>query len=120
MKIRNEQIEAFNEARVSKFEQYMYDHLRKWIPGQCAELGEEAVRQRIHDGIDRAARYDVFGQRDLARFIDLMFVLGPRFDRDSRYPWARDILADDKLVPTEKVDRLCAEANSRRGRARGQ
>lgn len=117
MKIRKEQMEAFTEARVARFEQYMYDHLRKWMPGPCAELGEKGVRRRIHDGIDRAAHYDVFGQRDLARFIDLMFLFGPRFDRDSRHPWAGEILADEDLTPTEKVDRLYAEADS--GRAAG-
>ena len=118
MKIRDEQLEAFTEARVASFEQYMYDHLRKWIPGECAELGEEGVRQRVRDGVERAARYDVLGQRDMARFIDLMFVLGPRFDRDSRHRWAGDILADKTLTPTKKVDRLCTEANRRRGRGR--
>lgn len=113
MKIRDEQLEAFTEDRTAKFEQYMVDHLRRWIPDQCAELGQEEVRKRIRNGIDRAAMHDIYGQRDLARFIDLTFVLGPRFVQGPEHPWARRILEDKRVTPTEKVDRLCDEANRR-------
>ncbi|MCP4250648.1 MAG: hypothetical protein GY778_26705 [bacterium] len=116
MKIRDQQLEAFTEDRTSKFEQYMYDHLHKWVPGQCADLGPRGVQKRIHDGMDRAERYGIIGQRDLARFIDLTFALGPRFDKDSKHDWAGEILNDEQLAPTEKVDRLCEEASHRRRR----
>jgi hypothetical protein len=49
--------------------------------------------------------------RDLAKFITVAFVLGPRFDEQPEHSWAREILAGGWVAPIgEKVDMLCTEA----------
>ena len=119
MRIRQEQRQAFVEARLQEFENYMVVHLNKWFPRKCRALGEDGVRQAIRDGINRAKRYGVVGRRDVARFIDMMFTLALDFDEDERFRWARQILKDESRDPTARVDRLCDEVAARRQKARG-
>jgi hypothetical protein len=84
----------------------MVDHLNKWFPEECQTLGEKEVRRRIRDGIDRADGYGIVGRRDVIKFIDVAFALGPAFDEDPNLPWAGRILRNDRIGPSQKVDEL--------------
>jgi hypothetical protein len=83
--IRQEQFVAFSQFEMRKFEDWMIEHLQKFFPVQFAELGHGAVRQLIQCGIQRAATYDIRSRRDVCKYIDLMVVFGPDFDKDPRY-----------------------------------
>ncbi len=90
--LRPEQIRAFSEVGVKRFEETMVAHLKKFFPDRCEDAGELKVRKLIRYGIERAASYNIAAQRDVSRYIDLMMTLGPDFDKDKQLPWAGEIL----------------------------
>ena len=55
-------------------------HIQARFPSQFEDLGEDKVRRRIQDGIERAERYEIRTQADVARFIRFMFGIRPDFD----------------------------------------
>jgi len=105
--IRNEQMQAFSEAATKNFEVRMVAHLRQFFPERCAPMGEEEVRQEIRCGIERAATYGIVAERDVCHYIKLMFGLGRDFDRDSKLPWAQNVLTDKVLKdPATRIKHL--------------
>jgi len=84
----------------------MVVHLNKFFPRQCKTLGEAETLEAIREGIGRAAGYDIVAERNVCKFIDLMFAFGREFDRDRNLPWAQEILNDESLPdPTKRIDR---------------
>ena len=92
--IRRAQMRVFKRHLRRDFERMVVAHLREHFPDDCAQLGDEGLRDRVHDGVRRAARWGLGAERDVRVFIDLMFALGPDFDADPSLPWARAILTD--------------------------
>ena len=104
MVIRQAQMRALSNNASRTFEDRMVVHLNKSFPNECRELGEPEVREWIRYGIQRASEYRITAQRDVCKYIDLMFVFGRDFDRD---PWASSILNDRALRdPTTKLETL--------------
>ncbi|HLJ46228.1 MAG TPA: hypothetical protein VKU01_09490 [Bryobacteraceae bacterium] len=110
MVIRKEQMDAFSEPLKSGFEDRMVAHLNRFFPRQCAVLRPEELRRFIRQGCDGAGRYGIRIERDVCKFIDLMFCLSVDFDRNPRYPWAWQILSEWTTDPTAKVNRLHRKA----------
>jgi hypothetical protein len=106
MIIRDEQLDAFRAARAASFEQRLFLHLHKYFPERCAVMGGEAVRHSIRRGVARARSYGIICERDVARFLNHVYFLGPDFDTDPKYPWAQDILRDPAIPPSSKMQRL--------------
>ncbi len=95
------------QAAAKDFEDRMVVHLNKFFPEQCEALGEPGTREEIRNGIDRAARYGIETERDVCKYIDLMFAFGRDFDTNPELPWAARILNDTKYEsPTAKVEDL--------------
>jgi len=107
MKLRKEQMDTFSEAARKSFEDRMVAHLREVFPQRSKRLGEPRVRGKIQHGIERAGTYGITSERDVCRYIDVMFAYGWDFDTDSKLPWAGRILNDERfLLPEAKVNRL--------------
>jgi hypothetical protein len=105
--IRQKQMETLSQAAVKDFENRMVIHLNKFFPEQCEALGEPKTREAIQYGIKRAAIYEIETERDVCKYIDLMFAFGRDFDIDPGLPWAARILQDAKYKnPTTKVEDL--------------
>ncbi len=117
--IRQAHMDAFSEASRGAFEERMVGHLRSRFPEQCQEAGEERVRQRINDGIKRAARYDIRTERDVATFIRYTFGIRPDFDTSRKTPWARPILEDRECPATERLRRIKVAAREHRSSQQG-
>ena len=108
MQLRAKQMKALSNAAEQSFESRMVLHLRQFFPEQCKSLGEDGVRGQIHDGISAAATYDLVAERDVCKYIDVMFTIGWHFDQDPQIPWAREILTDDSVEdPTTRIENLC-------------
>lgn len=111
MRLRKEQIKAFERYMREGFERRVVAHLHKHFPKDCAGLGQDGVRQTVRYGIERAASYGIEAEGDVSRYIDLMFEFGRDFDADPELPWASEILADESIeYPDERMDRLCERA----------
>lgn len=112
--LRPEHMEAFTQSCRETFEDQMATEVAIRFPGEYEELGEERVRQRIRDGMDRAVQHEIVAVADIARFIRFTFSLGPDFDTARRTHWARAILVDTTTPPGERLDRIREEARRRR------
>jgi hypothetical protein len=64
------------------------------------------VRKRIWDGVERAGRYEIRSEKDVATFIRYMFGLAPDFDTSRKFEWVGPILKDTKLSATERLDKI--------------
>lgn len=73
-------------------------------PRTFATLGEPEVESRVRAGMNRAARYEITRAWDVARFALMTALFGPDFDE--REEWARKVLLDEGLGPSEKMDRF--------------
>jgi hypothetical protein len=89
-RIRERTMDAFTHAAVRAFEDEMLDHMSHCFPNELATLGEDAARDFVRRGIERAHGYRIDSALDVCKFIDLMLVFGDDFDREC--DWARDIL----------------------------
>jgi hypothetical protein len=91
--IRDAMYDALGHSAHEDFVARMRLHLRKFFPEQCDSLGEAKIGQLIEFGVKRAREYGFESERDICKYTNLMCVFGCGFDRDERYPWAREILA---------------------------
>ncbi len=108
LSIRREQLEALGLGRREAFIDRLVEKLRQHWTTECAALDDAALRQRVGDVMDRAARYGLRAEVDVARYVNITMALGPTFDEDPRYPWARAILEEEAFTPGKKVERLSA------------
>jgi hypothetical protein len=104
--IRPEQMTALGQYMAEQFEKRMVAHLRRRFPQQTRGLDDEALRARVHDGIDRAKGHGIVQEDDVRRFLEYQALLGTDFDTST--PWAASILSDDELAGTEKMNRIDA------------
>lgn len=112
--IRKEQFDAFEKQEVKKFEDPTYLHLNELYPDQCQHLGETKLRRTIQYGIKRAAAYGIQREDDVRKYVEVMVLLGPDFDKDPKFPWASSVLNDEKLKdPKAKATRLYETARKR-------
>jgi hypothetical protein len=91
--IRQAQFAVLSQYETRKFENWMFAHLHRFFPAECAAAGDARVIETIRYGIQRAAAHRITDKRDVCRYIDLMVVFGLDFDRDPKLRWAADILA---------------------------
>jgi len=113
VKLRKEQIEAFSAAARKDFENRMVVHLREFFPKKCQTLGEVGIREKVRYGIKRAGSYEITAERDVCKYIDVMFAYGWDFDKDRKIRWAGEILNDRESVDSSaKAGRLFDRAAS--------
>lgn len=111
--IRKDHMIAFSRAASQSFEDRMLKHLRQFFPDQCTALGESTTREHINYGIHRAAIYGIVVERDVCKFIDIMFTFGRDFDDGVNFPWARRILLERQFPsPSARVCHLYEVAMS--------
>lgn len=107
MFIRQEQLDVFSDTAVKDFENRMVLHLRQSLPQECSTLNDEALRQAVRHGMERAASYGIVAERDVCKYTEVMLRLGRNFDRDAAFPQLQAILNDPTLkFPEAKVCRL--------------
>jgi hypothetical protein len=119
--IRHAQMRALSDNAGRAFEDRVFVHLNGCFPNQCRQWGEPEVREWIRYGIKQASEYGITAQRDVCKYIDLMFVYGHDFDQDPNLPWASSILHDRALRdPTTKLETLYEAGKQRQGGVRNR
>jgi hypothetical protein len=105
--IRKEQVEALSAAGVENFIDRAAEHVGKFFPEHVKALSGERLREDIRYGITRAASHGIVAERDVCKYIDLLFAFGRDFDTDMGLDWAQAILGGSEMDdPTEKADML--------------
>ncbi|MFP2908328.1 hypothetical protein ACLESD_25405 [Pyxidicoccus sp. 3LFB2] len=107
LRIRREQLDVLALTRREAFIDRLVVQLRKHWASECAGLEDALLRERIGAAIDRAAKYELRAGVEVARYVNVTMALGPGFDEDPRYPWARAILEEEAFTPEKKLERLC-------------
>ena len=104
--IRPEQMTAFRQAAVFKFQTELAGHAQQFIPNHAKLVSERCVRQAVELGFERAQTFG-FTQRGPIRFyVELMLMLGSGFDTDPQLPWAGKTLRGEPGDQLKKADLL--------------
>jgi len=93
--IRKAQLRALKKAAEMGFENKMVAHLNQFFPVVFAKMEEAEMLEMIRYGIQRARHHGFESGRDICKYIDVMVVFGPDFDKDADLPWAAEILSDN-------------------------
>lgn len=106
--ISSEKMRIFRHQALERFEHRMIDCLAHSFPDPCAKLDLDILRERVRLGIERAGRWGLTAEYDVARYIALMHILGPDFDTAPETSWVSPLLASSELEPDEKLDEIWA------------
>lgn len=113
MMIRDEQLVALRGVRQKEYERRLASHLRKYFSETCAALGERGLGDAVRYGIQRARSYGIQAERDVAKYLNLMFVFGRDFDTDPCFPWAASMLRSTDYGPTLRINQVYSDAKAR-------
>jgi hypothetical protein len=91
--IASSQYDALGHAYGQRFIAQACDSLRAKHAEHLADTPEDALRQFVRRGVERARGHGLLVERDMLRFIDCQLRFGAEFDRDPAYTWAQRILA---------------------------
>jgi len=112
LRLRQEHIDAFEEMHRQTFEDRMVRDIAERFFSQYESLGDEKVRERIREGVERAPNYEIDAPIDVAMFIRLMFGIRPDFDTSRKTSFAREILNQTDRPAGERLDEIKARARS--------
>jgi hypothetical protein len=118
--IREPQMAALGRRHRAGFDARLRDHLRRFFPERCAALGDVGLDEAIAHGVGRAHEHGLTAERDVCKYVDLMFVFGRDFDLPEQQPWAARILR--RLAtspPSARVEALMDKAMRMMHRAFG-
>jgi hypothetical protein len=91
-KITRPQLERFQEAELSTFEEAMVARGAELSPTLAASLGDDQMRVFVRAAIAQAARHGLTLKGPVRLFVELTFLFGSGFDADAQHPWARACL----------------------------
>lgn len=104
--IRNEQIQAFSQVSLRKFELRMVDHVRQRYPAQTANRPEPELAELVRRITAKALGYKVETEDDLRRYIEYAMIYGEDMDSSADQPWIGQILRQPDWSGTKKMDRI--------------
>ena len=105
-KISDAHLQAFSKQQSKRFEDEMCAYFRAEYPEKYKRAGEPWVRELVQTGTEKAKRYDIYLEPDIARFIDVMFAISPNFDENEKTAWARSILDQRRMTPEQRLDAI--------------
>ena len=113
LKIRAEQIQAFQEEAEISFVRRLVEYLQQRHgnvivqlpqgPAIVKQVPNEALHEMARNGIARAREYGMNWESSLAAFVVLMFISAPNFDE---HPTVRRVLQDKGIAPESRVNHL--------------
>ncbi|MEZ4311266.1 MAG: hypothetical protein R3F14_24760 [Polyangiaceae bacterium] len=110
LRIHQHQIARFETASEQEVEDDLAMHLATYFPARRQLMGDAAVRATIRLAFARAEAHGMTAWRDVCAYLNVMLVLGSRFDDDPQIPWARRILdRSSAKAPHERLQRLLAD-----------
>lgn len=94
-------------------------HIEQAFSARAATMGRARVEALVRDGIARAQGYGLERNEDVARFLDVMFLWHPEFDRHRHGPFL-PVLQDPGLSGEEKAARIWEKARRLAHQQRGE
>jgi hypothetical protein len=109
--IRKEQVDAFRQEALLRFENKMVAELRKFFPQTAEKLGEPGLREVIQHGLRRAGEYGIVRERDVGRYVAIAMMFGPNFDQKTSSGVMYSVLRDPRFRDSRaRTDALCRYA----------
>src|SRR5690348_8657045 len=87
--IRDEQMLMLSRSLLLRFNQEAFEHVHRYFPERCADLGKAESMEWVRDGLERARTFGFESRPDLLRYLNLLFEFGREFERSEDYAWAR-------------------------------
>lgn len=107
MKIRPEQIQAYEETSSPESAAYFVNHLREFAPLHAAVLGETGLLRLVEVGKERARAHRFTRRNTVGFYLEAMILLGAHFDTDPQYPEISRLLSDRSVTDqTMRADRV--------------
>jgi hypothetical protein len=106
--IRAAQMEALSRERAEECKARLRKMAARCWPEVSARLGDAGLRACVDGAFASCTGRGICGEDDLARYLNVALALGPGFEEDPRYPWARRVLEDASLRPAARIERLSA------------
>lgn len=104
--IRRQQMEKLSQYMIEQFKDRMVTHLQSTFPDQTREMEERNLRDVIQAGIKKAESYKVVIEDDVQLFLECMITYGADFDINPETAWAGEILQQEDMDGSEKMDRI--------------
>lgn len=106
LRFSNDQQAALNHSGFERFIEDVRAHLEQHFPRLHALRGPDKTRDWIRYGTAQAEGYDIVEDRDVRRFIDLLYARGIGFEQRDEHSWIRDILHNEERTGRWKMDRI--------------
>ena len=106
--VRKEQIEAFESATRERFVREMVEHVRGVFPEEASGMDDGELGEAVERGIDKAAAYDITGEREVAMFIDLEIGMNTGDEYSHLRDWIQETLVNEGLDQSAKMDLIYA------------
>jgi hypothetical protein len=87
-----------------QFIQKTLAQLHEVFPEACERQEPTALRALIESGIEKAAQYQIAGEREVMLFVDLMMELGPDFPQQPKHKWIENTLRNPQFNERQKID----------------
>ncbi len=87
--IRASQMRVFDLQMKAELERQVAEHAKAHFPQAVQALGAGQLAERAALGVSRAREHGFESRAELFSYVNLMFVLGPDFDRDPALPWVQ-------------------------------
>jgi hypothetical protein len=115
--IREPQLRVLEIAQAKSFEGRLAAHCRRFFPRAANALGEQ-LADAVREAFERAKSHGFARERDICKYLNLVFTFGRDFDRSPLTAWAKPLLRSS-LPSAEKMDRLYAAGLAREAEGRG-
>jgi len=103
--IRQDQVEAFRQYHLLKFEDEMVAHSKEFSPILSRLLGDQQLRVALRSAMRRANGYGFTNRGPLRLYIEMMFLCGSAFDTDPQYAEVGEALrsSEDQMIRAERI-----------------
>jgi len=103
IRISSEQLAAFQSADIASFTERVRCHVIRFFPECCHELGDTTVKEWIERGSRWASAHGITAERDVCKYIDLVFTFGLEIESHASAILSRN----EHLTGAEKIYLLC-------------
>lgn len=106
LQVRTKQQNAFEENAFGKYAERMRSFLTSNYPDQTLGFSEDEWNLLISEQTKRAQSFGIMFEDDIAQFLEYCIEYGSDFGEVEATPWAAQILEDEKLGGTEKLQQI--------------
>ena len=106
LRFTTDQQAQLNHSGFERFVEEVRAHLEQYFPRLHGLRGPDKTRAWIRYGVEQARGYDIVQDRDVRRFIDLLYARGIGFEQQDEHSWIRDILNNEERTGRWKMDRI--------------